>query len=95
MPGTIDFATSFYFHREGRGLLLGMSDPDQEPGFHLDYSEDWLPRLGDAMEARAPRLLGSLGATSAAPDIVAVPGVRPGGIGRFAKPRSGPPRRLR
>jgi sarcosine oxidase subunit beta len=57
VPFTIDFATSFYFHREGRGLLLGMSDPDQEPGFHLGYSEDWLPRLGDAIAARAPRLL--------------------------------------
>jgi sarcosine oxidase subunit beta len=57
VPFTIDFATSFYFHREGRGLLLGMSDPDQAPGFHLDYSDDWLPRLGEAIEARAPRLL--------------------------------------
>jgi sarcosine oxidase, subunit beta len=57
LPFTIDFATSYYFHREGRGLLLGMSDPDQAPGFELDYSQDWLPRLGDAMAARAPRLL--------------------------------------
>jgi sarcosine oxidase subunit beta len=57
VPFTIDFATSFYFHREGRGLLLGMSDPEQEPGFHLGYSENWLPRLGDAIATRAPRLL--------------------------------------
>jgi sarcosine oxidase, subunit beta len=57
VPFTIDFTTSFYFHREGRGLLMGMSDPDQEPGFHLDYSDDWLPRLGDAMSIRAPQLL--------------------------------------
>lgn len=57
LPFTIDFGTTFYFHREGRGLLLGMSDPDQEPGFHLDYSADWLPRLGAAIGARAPRLL--------------------------------------
>lgn len=57
VPFTIDFATTFYFHREGAGLLLGMSDPDQEPGFHLDYSPDWLPRLGAAITARAPRLL--------------------------------------
>jgi sarcosine oxidase subunit beta len=34
-----------------------MSDPEQEPGFHLSYSEEWLPRLGDAIGARAPRLL--------------------------------------
>jgi sarcosine oxidase subunit beta len=57
LPFTIDFTTSFYFHREGRGLLLGMSDPEQEPGFHLSYSEDWLPRLGEAIRARAPQLL--------------------------------------
>lgn len=57
VPFTIDFSTSFYFHREGRGLLMGMSDPEQEPGFHLGYSEEWLPRLGRAMGVRAPRLL--------------------------------------
>jgi sarcosine oxidase subunit beta len=57
VPFTIDFATSFYFHREGRGLLLGMSDPEQEPGFDLTYSDRWLPRLGRAMQVRAPRLL--------------------------------------
>ena len=57
VPFTIDFATSFYFHREGRGLLLGMSDPDQELGFHLSYSEQWLPRLGEAIETRTPQLL--------------------------------------
>ncbi|MFC9250442.1 NAD(P)/FAD-dependent oxidoreductase [Amycolatopsis thailandensis] len=57
VPLTIDFSSTFYFHREGRGLLLGMSDPDQEPGFHLDYSEEWLPRLGAAIETRAPSLL--------------------------------------
>jgi sarcosine oxidase subunit beta len=57
VPFTIDFATSFYFHREGRGLLLGMSDPEQEPGFHLGYSADWLPRLGAAIGTRTPALL--------------------------------------
>ena len=30
-PFTIDFATSLYFHLEGPGLLLGMSDPDERP----------------------------------------------------------------
>jgi sarcosine oxidase subunit beta len=57
VPFTIDFASTFYFHREGRGLLMGMSDPLQEPGFHLDYTEDWLPRLGAAIGTRAPYLL--------------------------------------
>jgi sarcosine oxidase subunit beta len=57
VPFTIDFASTFYFHREGRGLLMGMSDPEQEIGFHLDYSEEWLPRLGAAIGRRAPSLL--------------------------------------
>lgn len=29
LPMTIDFTTSLYFHAEGPGLLLGMSDPDE------------------------------------------------------------------
>ncbi|HET8600666.1 MAG TPA: FAD-binding oxidoreductase [Segeticoccus sp.] len=57
LPMTLDFATSFYFHREGRGLLIGMSDPEEEPGFKLGRSDAWLPRLGAAIERRAPQLL--------------------------------------
>ncbi len=57
LPMTLDFATSFYFHREGAGLLIGMSDPDEEPGFDLRRSDDWLPRLGEAIKRRTPRLL--------------------------------------
>ncbi|WP_408607135.1 NAD(P)/FAD-dependent oxidoreductase [Actinokineospora bangkokensis] len=57
VPFTIDFSTSFYFHREGRGLLMGLSDPDQAPGFDLAYTPGWLPRLGAALAARTPALL--------------------------------------
>ena len=32
LPMTIDFESSFYFHREGPGLLMGMSDPQEQPG---------------------------------------------------------------
>jgi sarcosine oxidase subunit beta len=56
LPMTIDFATSLYYHREGPGLLIGMSDPEETPGFQLSQSDAWLPRLGDAMLRRAPRL---------------------------------------
>ncbi|WP_100498594.1 NAD(P)/FAD-dependent oxidoreductase [Geodermatophilus chilensis] len=55
-PFTIDFATSFYFHGEGPGLLLGMSDPEESPGFALTRSDAWLPRLGEAVKRRAPAL---------------------------------------
>ncbi len=56
LPMTIDFGTTFYFHPEGAGLLLGMSDPEEEFGFHLSPSDDWLERLGAAVTRRAPRL---------------------------------------
>ncbi|MBP2472644.1 sarcosine oxidase subunit beta [Crossiella equi] len=55
-PMTIDFGTSFYFHPEGAGLLMGMSDPDEEFGFRLGRSDAWLPRLGTAVSRRAPAL---------------------------------------
>lgn len=57
LPMTIDFSSTFYFHREGPGLLVGLSDPEEEPGFHLAPTEAWLPRLTAAMEQRAPSLL--------------------------------------
>ena len=56
LPMTIDFATSFYFHGEGRGLLMGMSDPDERPGFSVERSDAWLPRLGEVVARRAPAL---------------------------------------
>jgi len=55
-PFTIDFATSFYFHSEGPGLLLGMSDPHETPGFKLAESDAWLAGLSEAIERRAPSL---------------------------------------
>jgi sarcosine oxidase, subunit beta len=57
LPMTIDFSNTFYFHGEGRGLLMGMSDPDEPPSFRLDRDDAWLPRLTEAMQRRAPELL--------------------------------------
>lgn len=57
VPMTIDAATTLYFHREGPGLLLGMSYAGEEPGFREGYSDDWMPSLAEAMERRAPSLL--------------------------------------
>ncbi|MGH3505013.1 MAG: NAD(P)/FAD-dependent oxidoreductase [Nocardioidaceae bacterium] len=55
-PFTIDFDSSMYFHREGPGLLIGMSDPDETYGFRLGTSGAWLPRLGEVLQRRAPAL---------------------------------------
>ncbi|MFF7985864.1 NAD(P)/FAD-dependent oxidoreductase [Streptomyces sp. NPDC007901] len=57
LPMTIDFSTSLYFHAEGPGLLLGMSDPDERPGFATDAHDRWIPRLYETMRRRAPALL--------------------------------------
>jgi sarcosine oxidase subunit beta len=56
LPFTIDFASSFYFHREGPGLLLGMSHARERPGFALETTDDWVPDLLDVASRRAPRI---------------------------------------
>lgn len=56
LPFTIDFASTFYFHREGPGLLIGMSDPDERPGFSLQTTDDWVPSLLEVASRRAPRI---------------------------------------
>jgi sarcosine oxidase subunit beta len=54
LPVTIDFSTGLYFRPEGVGLLIGLSDPDETPGFKLSRSEQWLPRLAEAVDRRIP-----------------------------------------
>ena len=57
MPMTIDAASTFYLHREGPAILLGMSYQDEEPGFREEYSDAWLPVLTESIERRCPDLL--------------------------------------
>ena len=59
MPMTIDFATSFYFHREGPGVLMGMSDPGETPGFSTETTDDWVPALLGVAQRRAPLITAS------------------------------------
>jgi sarcosine oxidase subunit beta len=40
-PFVIDFAQSLYFHRQSAGLLIGMSNPDQKPGFDQSVDEEF------------------------------------------------------
>jgi sarcosine oxidase subunit beta len=54
IPLTVDFSTGFYFHREGPGLLIGMADRDQAPGFDVPTDPDWLERLTEVAARRAP-----------------------------------------
>lgn len=52
----IDFETTFYFHREGGGVLFGMADPDERPGFDITVRWDFLPRVTDVALVRLPAL---------------------------------------
>lgn len=87
-PMTIDAATTFYFHREGPAILLGMSFRGESPGFAWDYSDAWLPDLIEAMERRAPALLDVgiahrwVGMYEVTPDHNALVGEAPG-VSRF------------
>jgi sarcosine oxidase, subunit beta len=55
-PMTIDFATGFYFHREGPGILMGMPDPDERPGFDAQTSDEWIAALIEVADRRAPAI---------------------------------------
>lgn len=52
----IDFDTTFYFHREGGGLLFGMGDPDEQPGFDITVRWDFLPKVIEVAMQRLPAL---------------------------------------
>ncbi|MCA9969143.1 MAG: FAD-binding oxidoreductase [Anaerolineales bacterium] len=55
-PFVIDFAQSLYFHREGDGLLIGMSNPAETPGFDQRVDVDWELRIMETAVARLPLL---------------------------------------
>jgi len=57
IPLTVDFSTGFYFHREGPGLLFGMADRDQLPGFDEPADPAWLEKVIEVAERRLPSLL--------------------------------------
>ena len=88
VPMTIDFTTGFYFHREGPGLLFGMADRSQPPGFDAPTDPDWLDRVTEVAERRLPRLLemgiagGWKGYYEVTPDHNALLGESPG-VSRF------------
>lgn len=57
-PLTIDFASSFYFHPEGGGLMFGWANPDEPVGFNLEFDlETWLPMFAPVVQRRAPAIL--------------------------------------
>jgi sarcosine oxidase, subunit beta len=84
IPLTVDFTTGFYFHREGPGLLIGMSDRNQQPGFDAPTDPAWLERVTEVAARRAPSFLdlglahGWKGYYEITPDHNALVGEAPG-----------------
>jgi sarcosine oxidase subunit beta len=52
----IDFETTFYFHREGGGVLFGMGDPKEPAGFDTTVRWDFLPQVIEVAMRRLPAL---------------------------------------
>jgi sarcosine oxidase subunit beta len=86
-PMTVDIRTTFYFHPEGDGLLLGMSDPAEPPGFRTDVDWGFLDHLVEHAVARFPGLeqarvmTGWAGLYEVTPDHQAIIGEAPGAPG--------------
>ena len=84
IPLTVDFTTGFYFHREGPGLLIGMADRNQEPGFDAPTDPDWLEHVTEVAARRAPAFLdmgiahGWKGYYEVSPDYNGLVGEAPG-----------------
>jgi sarcosine oxidase subunit beta len=55
-PFVIDFAQNLYFHREGEGVLTGMSNPQEMPGLEQTIDAEWELTHMEAASARLPAL---------------------------------------
>lgn len=88
-PFVIDFSRALYFHREGAGVLTGMSNRDETPGFDTGVDESWrMIHLENAME-RMPLLADAgiaaewAGLYEVTPDDQPIVGRLPGADGLF------------
>jgi sarcosine oxidase subunit beta len=55
-PLTVEMATGFYFHRESGGVLMGMADPADKPGFDDSVNWEFLPTIVERALDRMPAL---------------------------------------
>ena len=58
-PMTVDFHTSLYFHPEGAGVLMGMSDRTEPPAYVTDVNWEFLEKMFEQAAHRAPALMGA------------------------------------
>ena len=86
-PMTVDVRTTLYFHPEGDGVLLGMSDPAEPSSFRTDVDWDFLDHLVEHAVERFPGLeaaeimTGWAGLYEVTPDHQALIGEAPGAPG--------------
>lgn len=56
MPFTFDVASGFYARKEGQGVLIGLTNPNEPSSERLDVDWDWLGTVLEAGVARLPML---------------------------------------
>lgn len=56
IPMTVDFQTSLYFHPEGDGVLIGMSDRADPPAYLTEVDWEFLEKMFEQASRRAPAL---------------------------------------
>lgn len=57
IPFTLDLSSTLYFHTYRDGLLLGISNTDEEPGFCREFSYGWTRSFNAAARVVAPALV--------------------------------------
>lgn len=56
IPFTLDLGSTLYFHNHRNGLVLGISNEDEVPGFGREFSYEWITAWNAAAEIIAPSL---------------------------------------
>jgi sarcosine oxidase subunit beta len=57
VPFTLDLSSTLYFHNFGNGMLLGISNPDEDPSFCREFSYGWTRSFDAAAAVVAPSLV--------------------------------------
>ncbi len=57
IPMTIDLDTGLVIRREGEGCSMAWADPDEPPGFNLQFDPNFIEKIAPKMEKRFPKLM--------------------------------------
>jgi sarcosine oxidase subunit beta len=55
-PMVIDMSTGFHFRREGKGILMAWNDPEETPGFKMDFEPSFVETILTHAASRVPVL---------------------------------------